>query len=84
MQTTSGANGSRIGLYMDADTSRRLIAKSKSIRAHVLLVRQVEEERGPLVIRNGDRRDRKFQTMQDLLDYTERRVGERRFDRTSL
>ncbi len=82
MQTTTHTNGSPIGLYMHPDTSRALLAKSVAIRKHVLLVRQVEAERGPLVPRVEDRR--KFHTTQDLLDFADRRQSDRRFDRTEL
>lgn len=75
-------NGSPIGLYMHPSTASDLLAKSKAIRKHVLLVRQVTAERGPLVERGADRRS--FDTVQDLLDFADRRHGDRRFDRTSL
>lgn len=83
MQTSTHTNGSPIGLYMHPSTARALIEKSKAIREHVLLARQVEAERGPLTPRGEDRR--RFDTTQDLLDFADRRHNEeRRFSRTAL
>ncbi len=75
-------NNSRYGSFMQPAIARALLAKSKAIRAHVLLIRRIEAERGPLTERVSDRRQ--FDTAQDLLDFADRRHNERRFSRAGL